>query len=199
MTCPKPNCALTWLTFLTFTLFMFTFWVCSSPNLSVLPLTKIHPAVHRTWRLPFAAIKNQHEHVRRWVVVMLSRVHHNTMWCNYGQDPTFAQTCNRLSIIFFWLTTLTPSICSPVLPNLSKYAVINWWMSLPTLCPHHIPTNFSIATSSLDSFPVFLCLSISCHCHSVYLNSTPAHPTTHFNFIIRFRFSVISGENSRTP
>ena len=46
---------------------------------------------------------------------------------------------------------------------------------LPTLCPHHIPTNFSIATSSLDFFPVFLCLGISCP--SVFLNWT-LHPHT---------------------
>ena len=60
---------------------------------------------------------------------------------------------------------------------------------LPTLCPHHIPTNFSITVSPVNSFPMFLCLNMPCP--FVFPNSAPAHLTIHFNLIIHFLFVTL--------
>ena len=78
-----------------------------------------------------------------------------------------------------------------------------WWSVQPTLCPRHIPTNFSITASPLDTFSMFLSLDMSCP--FIFLNLTPAHLTIHFNLIIRFRFfnsfhlCVHRGTSARTP
>ena len=63
-----------------------------------------------------------------------------------------------------------------------------WCSGLPTLFPCHVPANFSITTSSLNTFPVFLCLKASCV--FVFLHIAPAHLTIHLNLHCFFSLIV---------